>query len=141
MVPEINIWAVIVATLSTLIVGSVWYTPKVFGNYWMRVANVSPGEGKDAVLPIIITVIVSLISAWVLAGSAAIAQEFYGGNFLWNAVLTAIILWAGFTAARFATHDAFEGRPVGLTVLNIVHELVTFLVMALVIGLFGISGA
>jgi hypothetical protein len=141
MVPEINIWAVVVATLSTLIVGSVWYTPKVFGNYWMRVANVSPGEGKSAVRPIIITVIVSLVSAWVLAGSAAIAQEFYGGNFLWNAVLTAIILWAGFTAARFATHDAFEGRPVGLTVLNIVHELVTFLVMALVIGLFGISGA
>ncbi|MET1156149.1 MAG: DUF1761 domain-containing protein, partial [Arthrobacter sp.] len=48
---------------------------------------------------------------------------------------------AGFTAARFVTHDAFEGRPAGLTVLNIVHELVTFLVMALIIGLFGISAA
>jgi hypothetical protein len=99
------------------------------------------GEAKDAVKPILITLVVSFISAWVLAGSAAIAQEFYGGNFLVNTLITAIILWAGFTASRFVTHDAFEGRPAGLTVLNVAHELVTFLVMGLVIGLFGISGA
>lgn len=32
MVPEINWWAVILATLSTMVIGSIWYTPKVFGN-------------------------------------------------------------------------------------------------------------
>jgi Protein of unknown function (DUF1761) len=142
MVPEINVWAVIAAAVSTMVVGSIWYTPKVFGTYWMKTANVSPsGEAKDAVRPMILTLVVSLVSAWVLAGAAAIAQDFYGGSFLWNAVLTALILWGGFTAARFITHDAFEGRPAGLTVLNCAHELVTFLVMALVIGLFGISAA
>lgn len=141
-VPEINVLAVIIATLSTMVVGTIWYTPKVFGNYWMRVAKVNPsGEAKDAVKPILITLAVSFISAWVLAGSAAIAQEFYGGNFLVNTLVTAVILWAGFTASRFVTHDAFEGRPAGLSVLNSAHELVTFVVMALVIGLFGISGA
>jgi hypothetical protein len=141
VVPEINFWAVLVATLSSMVVGSIWYTPKVFGNYWMRVAKVSPGDGKNAVRPILVTLVVSFISAWVLAGSAAIAQSFYGGSFLANSLVTAIILWAGFTAARFITHDAFEGRPAGLTILNIAHELVTLLVMALIIGLFGISAA
>ncbi|WP_026543925.1 DUF1761 domain-containing protein [Arthrobacter sp. 35/47] len=141
-VPEINVLAVIIATLSTMLVGTVWYTPRVFGNYWMRTAKVNPsGEAKDALKPILITLVVSFISAWVLAGSAAIAQEFYGGNFLVNTLVTAVILWAGFTASRFVTHDAFEGRPAGLTVLNSAHELVTFVVMALVIGLFGVSGA
>ena len=139
MVPEINIWAVVVATLSTMVVGSLWYTPKVLGNYWMRVAKVSPsGEAKDAVKPILITLAVSFVSALVLAGSVAIAQEFYGGSFLGKSLITAVILWAGFTAARFITHDAFEGRPAGLTALNCAHELVTYLVMGLVIGLFGI---
>jgi hypothetical protein len=139
MVPDINVWAVIVATLSTMVVGSVWYTPKVFGNYWMRVAKVSmSGDSKDAIRPILITLVVSAISAWVLAGSAFIAHEFYGGSFLANTFVTGIILWAGFTAARFVTHDAFEGRPAGLTVLNCAHELVTVLVMCLVIGLFGV---
>ncbi len=140
MIPEINIWAVLLATLSSMVVGSVWYTPKVFGNYWMRVAKVSPsGEAKDAVKPILITLVVSFVSALVLAGSAAISQHFYGGNFLANTLITAVILWAGFTAARFITHDAFEGRPAGLTVLNCAHELVTLVVMGLIIGLFGIS--
>lgn len=142
MIPEINIWAVLLATLSSMVVGSVWYTPKVFGNYWMRVAKVSPsGEAKDAVKPILITLVVSFISALVLAGSAAISQHFYGGNFLANTLITAVILWAGFTAARFITHDAFEGRPAGLTTLNCAHELVTLVVMGLIIGLFGISAA
>lgn len=142
MIPEINIWAVLVATLSTMVVGTIWYTPRVFGNYWMRVAKVdSSGDSKDAIRPILITLVVSLISAWVLAGGAAIAQDFYGGNFLLNTLITSVILWAGFTASRFITHDAFEGRPAGLTVLNCAHELVTYLVMALIIGLFGISGA
>ncbi|WLQ08496.1 DUF1761 domain-containing protein [Arthrobacter oryzae] len=142
MIPEINIWAVLLATLSSMVVGSVWYTPKVFGNYWMKVANVTPsGEAKDAVKPILITLVVSFVSALVLAGSAAISQHFYGGNFLANTLITAVILWAGFTAARFITHDAFEGRPAGLTVLNCAHELVTLVVMGLIIGLFGISAA
>jgi len=139
MVPEINWLAVIIATLSTMVVGSIWYTPKVFGNWWIKTAKVE--TGGSAVGPIVVTLIVSFISAWVLAGAAAIAQGFYGGSFLANTIITAIILWAGFTAARFVTHDAFERRPAMLTVLNIAHELVTFVVMALIIGLFGISGA
>jgi hypothetical protein len=139
MVPEINWWAVILATLSTMVVGSVWYAPRIFGNWWEKAARVE--TKSNAVVAIVLTVIVSFISAWVLAGAAAIAQEFYGGSFLANTIITAIILWAGFTAARFITHDAFENRPRMLTLLNISHELVTYLVMALIIGLFGISAA
>jgi hypothetical protein len=145
MIPEINFWAVLLATLSSMVVGSVWYTPRVFGNYWRRVAKVTPGgeagDARAAVKPILVTVLVSFVSAWVLAGSAAISQHFYGGNFLANTLVTAVILWAGFTAARFITHDAFEGRPAGLTVLNCAHELATLTVMGLIIGLFGISAA
>jgi hypothetical protein len=136
-VPAINYIAVILATLSSMIVGSIWYTPRVFGKYWMKKSGVTPsGNSGDAIRPILITVVVSFITAWVLAGAADISFEFYGGSFLVNALLTALILWAGFTAARFITHDAFDGRPAGLTVLNVAHELVTLLIMALIIGVW-----
>ncbi|GER22895.1 hypothetical protein NCCP1664_13920 [Zafaria cholistanensis] len=139
LVPAINFWAVLAATLSAMVVGFVWYMPQVFGNYWRRTAKVAPsGEAKAAAGPILVAFVASFVSAWVLAGSAAIAQHFYGGNFLVNTFVTGVILWTGFTAARFITHDAFEGRPVRLTVLNCAHELVTVLAMCLVIGLFGI---
>lgn len=135
--PNINYIAVVLATLSSMIVGSIWYTPKVFGNYWMKAANITPsGNAKDAVRPIVITLVVSFITAWVLAGAAWISFDFYGGSFLVNALVTGIILWAGFTAARFITHDAFDGRPTGLTVLNVAHELVTIVIMALIIGVW-----
>ena len=137
MIPDINYWAVILATLSSMVVGSIWYTPKVFGNYWMRVAKVTPsGKASAAVGPILVTLVVSFVTAWVLAGAAFIAADFYGGGFFVNAIVTAIILWAGFTAARFITHDAFEMRPAGLTLLNIAHEFVTIVVMALIIGVW-----
>ena len=137
MVPDINYWAVLLATASSMVVGSIWYTPKVFGNYWMKAANVTPsGNASDAIRPIILTVVVSFVTAWVLAGAAYIAWQFYGGSFLANSVVTTIILWAGFTAARFVTHDGFDGRPARLTVLNVAHELVTLVVMALLIGIW-----
>jgi len=140
MVPEINVWAVLLATASSMVIGSIWYARSVFGRYWMKAVGHTEeslkGSGTGA---IIVTVVVSFITAAVLAGAAAIAQHFYGGNFLLNTLLTGAILWAGFTAARMVTHDAFDRRPVGLSVLNLAHELVTILVMALIIGLFGIS--
>ena len=84
--------------------------------------------------------LVSFVTAWVLAGASTIAWHFYGGGYLVAALLTAVILWAGFTAARFITHDAFEGRPSSLTVLNIAHELVTIVVMAIIIGVWPPAG-
>lgn len=140
MMPDINIWAVLVATLSTLVVGSIWYTKRVFGAYWMRVAQVDEeAAAQRGAWPIVVTVLVSFITALVLAGAISIAHEFYDGTFLVDALVTGTLLWAGFTAARLITHDAFEGRPAGLTTLNLAHELVTVLVMSLIIGLFGVA--
>jgi len=139
MLIDVNYWAVVIATISTMIVGSVWYTPKVFGNYWMRVAKVDM-EDRNAVIPIITTLIVSFISAWVLAIATQVAWMALGGSYLLVALLAGVLLWAGFTAARFITHDAFEGRPTSLTVMNIAHELVTIVVMALIIGVWPPAG-
>lgn len=134
--PEINYIAVLLATLSSMIVGSIWYTPKVFGTYWMSKSGIDPNDNPPFLRPVIVTLVVSFITAWVLAGAGYIAYDFYGGSFLWNVVLTGLILWAGFTAARFITHDQFDRRPAGLTVLNCAHELVTIVIMAVIIGVW-----
>ena len=139
MVPDVNVWGVLLATLSTLVVGSLWYTPRVFGRRWMRLARVDEERAAQrGAWPVVVTVLVTAVTAWVLAGATTIAHDWYGGtSFLLSAVVTGLLLWAGFTAARLVTHDAFEGRPAALTVLNVGHELLTVLVMAVVIGLLG----
>lgn len=141
MVPEINYWAVLLAMASSMVVGSIWYTPKVFGTRWAKLAKVDMERpASTATMAIVVTVIVSFVTAWVLAGATTISWHFYGGGYLWAAIATSVILWAGFTAARFITHDAFEGRPSSLTVLNIAHELVTLIVMAIIIGVWPPAG-
>jgi Protein of unknown function (DUF1761) len=138
MVPEINIWAVLLATLSSLLVGALWYSKALFGRRWMDLARVDESRiQSSAIGAYILTIFASFLTAAVLAGSVAIAQEFYGGSFFLNSLVTALILWIGFTAARVLSHDAFERRPAALTTLNLGHELVTILVMAAIIGAFG----
>ena len=137
MIPEVNIWAVLLATASSMVVGSIWYAKPVFGRYWMKaVGHTDQTMQSGATRAIIVTIVVSFITAWVLAGASAIAWHFYEGSFFWAAVVTGVLLWAGFTAARFITHDAFEGRPTALTTMNIAHELVTIVIMAVLIGVW-----
>lgn len=133
---EVNWLAVVLATLSTMVVGSIWYAPKVFGNIWMQLAKVDKKKAEAAGMkPMIITLVVSFLSAYVVAHVAYLSNAFFGNSFLQDALSTAFWLWLGTTAARFITHDAFEGRPAKLTALNVAHELVTFMAMGFVIGI------
>lgn len=133
---EVNYVAVLLATLSTMVVGSIWYTPKVFGNTWMKLAGLKQKDlEKNGIKPILITVVVSFITAYVLAHVAFLSNAYFKHSFLQDSVTTAFWVWLGFTAARIITHDAFEGRRKKLTLLTISHELVTFLTMGVIIGL------
>mgnify|MGYP001103519770 CR=1 FL=1 len=132
---DVNWLAVVLATASSMVVGSIWYAPSVFGNAWMKLAKVDRKKAEArGMTPIWITLAVSFVTAYVLAHVAYIANAFFDNSFLRDSLNTAFWLWLGLTAARFITHDAFEGRPAKLTIMNIGHELVTLLVMALVIG-------
>ena len=42
----INFLALLLAALSTLVVGFIWYNPKVFGTIWMKEAGINPEEGE-----------------------------------------------------------------------------------------------
>lgn len=132
---EVNWLAVVLAALSTMVVGTIWYMPKVFGNMWEKLAKIDKKNPANPAVAIGITLIVSFFSAYVLAHVAYLSNSFFGNSFLQDSLTTAFWVWLGFTAARFITHDAFENRPRQLTLLNISHELVTFMVVGLVIGL------
>lgn len=134
----INWWGVILATLSSMVVGSIWYARPVFGSMWMKLIGKSEkdmtGGGSAVYVPILVTLVVSFLTSYILAHVTFLSNNFFHNSFMQDALTTAFWLWLGLTAARFITHDAFEGRPWKLTALNISHELVTLLVMALFIG-------
>jgi hypothetical protein len=136
---DVNWWAVILATASSMVVGSIWYARSVFGNTWIKLTKQDEKKmGEGATSAIIVTLIVSLITAYVLAHVVFLSHKFFNNSFFVDAVSTAFWVWLGFTAARMVTHDVFERRPVKLTVLNAAHELVTLLVMGAIIGWIGV---
>lgn len=137
---EVNWLAVILAALSTMVVGSIWYTPVVFGKQWAKLARLDKNNMASPAKAIGTTLVVSLITAYVLAHVTFLSNNFFGNSYMQDALTTAFWVWLGFTAARFITHDAFENRPWKLTLMNVAHELVTFMVMGQIIGSMVPSG-
>lgn len=137
---HVNYLAVSLAMISSMIVGSIWYAQGVFGKPWAKWARIDIKKAAQGNVwkPILVTMIVSLITAYVLAHVAYLSQHFFHYSFMKSALTSAFWLWLGFTATRFITHDAFEGRPAALTILNISHEFVTIMLMGLIIGAFGV---
>ena len=136
---EVNYGAVVLAMLSSMVVGSIWYARSVFGDTWIKLAKVDMKKKGPAMwVPLVVTALVSLLTAYILAHVTYLSNQFFGNSFLQDALMTAFWLWLGLVAARFITHDAFEGRPWKLTLLNVSHELVTLLVMGLIIGYMGV---
>lgn len=138
---QINTLAVFLAAAASMVVGAIWYANSVFGKTWARLAKVdmskTPKSGEMAWL-MGSTFVASLVTAYVLAHVSYLSAQFFGQELMQSALTTAFWLWLGFTATRLYVHDAFEGRRKKLTALNAVHELVTIMVMAAVIGVVGL---
>jgi len=136
---EVNYLAVVAAALSTMIVGSVWYAPGVFGKLWMKLAKVKTGNatGGEMAYTYGMAFVLSLITAYILAHVAFLSNNFFQNSFLQDSLTTGFWLWLGFTAARLVMHDLFEMRRKKLTLLNVSHEFVTVMVMAFIIGIMG----
>ena len=137
---EVNFLAVFLAMLSSLVVGSVWYARSVFGTEWGKLAKVDMSKDRGSVFkPIAVTIIVSLITAYILAHVTFLSNTYFGNTFLQDALTTGFWMWLGFVAARIITHDAFEERPVKLTAINLGNEFATIMLMALIIGILGVD--
>lgn len=60
-----NFLALCLASLSSLVVGFIWYNPKVFGNVWMRESGMTEEKAKG--MNMAVTFGVSLIYAFFIA--------------------------------------------------------------------------
>lgn len=139
MLVHVNYLAVLLATLSAVIVGTIWYSPKVFGTAWQRLAKIDPNRQSSMTIPHIVAVLMSFVTSWVQAAATDVTHTALGSGspaYVLVSLLVGFTLWAGFTGAGFLTHHLFEGRPGKLTIINIGLELVTILITALIIGVW-----
>jgi hypothetical protein len=64
---HINFWVILLSALVPLVLGFIWYHPKVFGNAWMSASGMSPESTKGMNMAVIFGL--SVLFALFIAGS------------------------------------------------------------------------
>jgi len=131
----INLFAVLLAAISSMVVGTVYYLPAVFGNQLAALTGTDRNKPKRATLTYILAFAAGLVTAHVLAYMSALTLEYFETTSIVPVLVTAFFLWLGFTAARMLVNDLFDARGVRVWAITVGHELITILVMAVIIGL------
>lgn len=68
--PDMNAWVFFVSALIPLVVGSIWYNPKVFGNTWLKSSGLSSEEAASGNMALIfgLSYVFALLMSLVLYG-------------------------------------------------------------------------
>lgn len=116
-----SIYAVLVASLVTLVVGFVWYSPKVFGTIWMRETGITEEKAKQSnMLKVFgLTIIYSFMIAFIMPSMVIHqigAMGMIGGpEFITKAEPSYAAFLADYgNAFRTYKHGAFHGFFFGL---------------------------
>lgn len=127
--------AVIVAVIAAFIVGALWYSPALFGKYWMQLMGLNSewmqnnkGAKKAYIGNIVGTVIMALVVA-VLFSYADVTTPL-------KAISAAILIWAGIVMPFGYNEVAFGKKPRALWFLNGGHQLVTLIVLSYIIAIW-----
>jgi hypothetical protein len=132
---EINWLATALALVAGMVVAGVWYG-KVFLVVWQKLTGIPPEDSKKASRKNTLQLLVANVTAVGLSAGVAIASAAFDNDSVWLALLVGLVAWLTFSASTLLQHNAFELKPPKLTLVNCSYQLVLFLAMALVIGLF-----
>ncbi|MCB2197923.1 DUF1761 domain-containing protein [bacterium] len=128
---QINHLAVIVAAISDMAVGALWYSPLLFYKGWMDVNRFSEEDLKKGNPAVIygLTLVFSLIISYNLA--FFLADE--GTDLMWG--LTAgLLAGVGWATMSFATIGLFERRSAKYILINSGYIIVAFAVKGIILG-------
>lgn len=130
---HVNFLAVLVAAIINMIVGSIWYSPAVFGRRWMalvgkRMEDMRGGGGRAYAGIFVAALILAYVMARVvgLAHAQTVGQG--AGVGFW--------MWIGFVATATAGDFIFAGRPPGLYILNNGYQLIALIIIGAVLAVW-----
>jgi hypothetical protein len=133
----INLWAVLVCALATMVVGFLWYSPLLFAKPWMVLMGIDPNDKakiaemqKSAGPSYTLSMLASVASAMVLGKIVALAtvnSPLYG-------MKIGIAVWLGFVTTVQLTNSLFTKQPAKLYAINTGYQLVCYIVMGAILG-------
>jgi hypothetical protein len=136
---HLNWLAILVAAISTMVVGFLWYSPLLFAKPWMREMGYDPNdkarmeEMKKSAGPAYGgSFVASLVSAFVLALFLHRFQN-YTVHF---GLIIGFHVWLGFVATVQFTGALFMKQSMKLFAINTGYQLVCYLVMGAILAVW-----
>ena len=129
--PDVNMLAVLLCAVSSLVLGGIWYSPALFAKPWQRAAGLSEERAASGNLVMIFSLsfLLSLIAAFLFA--MFLGREFGLGPSI-AAGASAGLCWV---AASFGINYLFERRPLRLWLINGGYHTLQFTLFGLILGL------
>jgi hypothetical protein len=131
----ISLVPIIAAGVASVILGWIWFHPKLFGTAYM--AGMTPemqAQGKKRMpISVICTLLASMLVAWVMAFVGNALNEFVD---VIGAIELGVWLWLGFIAPSMLGSVLWEQKSFKLYLINSLYWLVNLIVIAIVL-LFG----
>jgi hypothetical protein len=134
---HLNLLAVLVAAISTMLVGFLWYSPALFAKPWMKEMGANPNdkakadEMKKSAGPAYAgSLVASLLSAFVLA----LFLHWTRSEGAQIGAMTGFHVWLGFVATVQFTGALFSKQSMKLFAINTGYQLVCYLVMGTILG-------
>lgn len=132
---DINLWAVLLAGVSSMVIGMIYYSNALFGKTWKKLAKIDEKRFQKEmprVMPFVF--VAALVTAYTVAYVTALDQNYFDGSWLTSGVISALILWLGVSATTTFVHNSLDQRPSKLTVISAGNRLLSLLAMGLIIG-------
>jgi Protein of unknown function (DUF1761) len=136
---QINVVAVLVATVASFILGFIWYA-KLFAKPWTRAMGYDPNvrpDSKTMVKGMALTVVGNFLFAWVLAFYLAGWKFIPGTSELGTlsfAINSALSVWIGFFLPVHLSRVVWEKHSWKLFFINSGYHLVATGVVALILA-------
>ena len=128
---KVNIWAVILAGISYLILGALWYSPLLFGKQWMALNGFTEKDLKTN-KPMWMITLLTFLSACV---ASFVISMVLGprSSAVFGAIIGACIAFFWIAMSKL-TSVLFENQPVKLYLLHAGFDLVAFMIMGAIVG-------
>jgi hypothetical protein len=134
---RINYPAVAASAVAYWVLGALWYSPVLFAGPFIALKGYSPEQlaamqSQSHAGEIGLAFASSLLLAYVLAHFV----KFTGAETAGTGALTGFWLWLGFVVTTNLETVIFEGRPVGLFLINNAYHLVGMLGMGALLAIW-----
>lgn len=137
---EVNYLAILLASIASMVLGFLWYSPLLFGNQWMKLRGFTAESLKKAqkeMGPLYgVSFVVSLVTAYVLSHVMTLSGAYFGYPKITIGLNTAFFMWIGFMMPVQLTATIFGSKKWALFGIDTGYQLASVIVMALVLALF-----